>query len=244
VSDARALSFGAAAADYERGRPGYPDRVVEVSRLPRSADVLDLAAGTGKLTRLLVAHFDRVVAVEPDDALRALIRNAETRAGNAEQIPLPDGSVDGAFCAEAFHWFNAPLAIAEIARVLRPGGSLVICFNGPNGETEPSWPEEAREAIRRRRRPRQPLGGRYLVESGSWREPFAKAPFDDLHPETVDHENVLDTEGAIAYVLSLSGFASQPKPRREALREELRALLPQGMWRMPLRTEIWATRRL
>jgi SAM-dependent methyltransferase len=244
VSDPRGRSFGSVAADYERGRPGYPDRVVEVAELPQSARVLDLAAGTGKLTRLLAAHFDRVVAVEPDAALRALIRNAETLDGSAEQIPLPDGSVDGVFCGEAFHWFDAPAAAAEIARVLRPGGSLVVCFNGPNGEMEPPWPEEAREAIRRRRPPGVALGGRHLVESGAWREPFADAPFEKLRFETANHETILDTESTIAHVLSLSGLATQTAEGREALREELRAVLPETTWRTPLRTEIWFARRL
>jgi ubiquinone/menaquinone biosynthesis C-methylase UbiE len=168
MAETRGRSFGAVAADYERGRPGYPERVVEVAGLPRSSDVLDLAAGTGKLTRLLARHFDRVAAVEPDDALRALIREAKVLAGSAEQIPLPNGSVDGVFCAEAFHWFDATRAVSEIARVLRPGGSLVICFDEPSGETEPAWPEEAREVVRLRRPPGQSLGGRHLVEAGLW----------------------------------------------------------------------------
>lgn len=243
MSETRGRSFGAAAADYERGRPGYPERVVEVAGLRRSAEVLDLAAGTGKLTRLLARHFDRVVAVEPDDALRALIREAEALAGRAEEIPLLDGSVDGVFCAEAFHWFEAERAVSEIARVLRPGGALVVCFNERSGETEPAWPEEAREVVRLRRPPGQPLGGRHLVEAGLWREPFAAAPFEVLRFETAEHENVLDTESAIAHLLSLSGFASQPEPLREVLREELRAVLPETIWRTPLRTEIWLTRR-
>jgi len=244
LSKARGLSFGSVAADYQRGRPGYPVRVVEVAGLARSAEVLDLAAGTGKLTRLLTLHFDRVVAVEPDDALRALIEDAEALPGRAEEIPLSDGSVDGVFCAEAFHWFDAQRAISEIARVLRPVGSLVVCFNEPSGKTEPAWPEEAREIVRRRRPPDQPLGGRHLVEAGLWREPFAGSPFEEFRFETAQHENVLDTEAAIAHLLSLSGFAIQPEPRREELREELRTVLPQTTWRTPLQTEIWVTRRL
>jgi SAM-dependent methyltransferase len=244
MSEARGRSFGAAAADYELGRPSYPERVVEVAALPRSAEVLDLAAGTGKLTRLLAAHFDRVVAVEPDDALRALIRDVETLDGSAEKIPVPDDSLDGVFCAEAFHWFDGPRAVGEIARVVRPGGSLVVCFNGPNGEMEPPWPEEAREALRSRRRPGESLGGRHLVESGVWREAFSGAPFEELRFETADHEHVLDTEATIAHILSLSGLASQPESEREALRQELRAVLPETTWRTPLRTEIWFTRRL
>jgi SAM-dependent methyltransferase len=244
VTEARGRSFGGVAEDYERGRPGYPERVVEVAGLPRSADVLDLAAGTGKLTRLLALHFDRVVAVEPDDALRALIQGAEALAGTAEQIPLPDGSLDGVFCAEAFHWFNASRAIAEIARVLRPGGTLVVCFNAWSGEKEPAWPEEVDEILRRYGPPDQPVGVRHLIEAGLWREAFAEAPFEELRFETVQNESVLDTEGEISYLLTLSGIAIQPESQREALREELRGFLPRTTWRTPLRTEIWLTRRL
>jgi SAM-dependent methyltransferase len=243
ASDPRARSFGSVAADYERGRPEWPEGVADVAGLPPSAEVVDLAAGTGKLTRLLARRFARVVAVEPDDALRALIPAGEAVAGSAEQIPLADESVDGVFCAEAFHWFDAPLAVREIARVLRPGGSLVLCFNATSGETEPPWPEEARELVRRRRAPGRPLGGRHLVEEGAWRKPFATAPFEPFSFETVEHEHVQDTEGEIAHLLSISGLAVQPAAEREALREELRAVLPATTWRTPLRAEIWSTHR-
>jgi SAM-dependent methyltransferase len=244
VTDPRARSFGAAAADYARGRPEWPERVVDVAGLPAEASVLDLAAGTGKLTRLLVRRFARVVAVEPDEAMRALIPDAETVAGTAEEIPLPDASVDGVFCAEAFHWFDAPRAVAEVARVLRPGGALVVCFHEPPAREEQPWPEEARTVIRRHRRPGRPLGGRHLVEEGRWREAIAEGPFEPLRFERAEHEHVQDTEGEIAHLLSISGFALLPQAEREALRRELRDVLPEQTWRTPLRAEIWHTRRL
>ena len=243
MSDPRAASFGAVAEDYERGRPGWPERVAEVAGLPSDAEVLDLAAGTGKLTRLLVRHFARVVAVEPDDALRALIPGGEALAGAAEEIPLPDASVDGVFCAEAFHWFDAPAAVEEVARVLRPGGPVVVCFNEGNGETEPAWPGEAREVIRRHLPPGE-VGGRHLVEEGAWREPFASGPFEPLRFETVEHEHVQTTEQAISQLLSISGFALLPAAEREEMRVELRAVLPGETWRTPMLAEIWTTRRL
>jgi SAM-dependent methyltransferase len=242
LADARAASFGAVAEDYECGRPGWPERVADVAELRPEAEVLDLAAGTGKLTRLLVRRFARVIAVEPDDALRALIPAEETLAGTAEAIPLPDDSVDGVFCAEAFHWFDAPRAAAEIARVLRPGGSVVICFNEGNGDTEPAWPEEARAVLERHRPPGE-LGGRPLVEAGTWREPFAEAPFEPLRFEEAAHEHVQTTDEAISQLLSISGFALQPEEAREALRADLRAVLPETTWRTPMKAEIWWTRR-
>jgi len=244
VSDPRARSFGAAAEDYERGRPGWPDRVAEIAELPPDAVLLDLAAGTGKLTRLLVRRYARVIAVEPDDALRALIRDAETVTGTAEGIPLPDASVDGVFCAEAFHWFDAPRAVAEIARVLRPGGSVVVCFNTDGGKTEPPWPAEA-WAVVEHHRPSGEMGGRRLVEAGTWRDAFAAdTAFEPLRFETAPHEHVQTTEEAIAQLLSISGFALLPATQREEMRAELRNVLPDGTWRTPMLAEIWSTRRL
>lgn len=128
--------------DYERGRPGWPPEVVDIPGLPSAANVLDLGAGTGKLTRLLVASFGRVVAVEPAEAMRRLLVSlcpeAEVLAGSAEEIPLANGSVDAVFAAEAFHRFEGERALAEIARVLRPRGVLVLLWNLRAIETPPS----------------------------------------------------------------------------------------------------------
>jgi SAM-dependent methyltransferase len=243
MSDPRAASFGAVAEDYERGRPGWPERVADVAGLPHDAVVLDLAAGTGKLTRVLVRRFARVIAVEPDDALRALIRDAETLAGSAEKIPLPDASVDGIFCAEAFHWFDAPHAVVEIRRVVRPGGSVVVCFNTDAGETEPRWPDEARAVIEHHR-PSGEIGGRHLVEAGTWRDAFAAdSAFEPLRFETARHDHVQTSDEAISQLLSISGFALLPATQRDQMRTELRAALPQTTWRTPLLAEIWSTRR-
>src|SRR6266516_2317387 len=128
--------------DYERGRPGWPPEVVDIPGLPSAATVLELGAGTGKLTRLLVSRFGRVVAVEPAEAMRrrlvAFSPEAEVLAGSAEAIPLADASVDAVFAAEAFHRFDGERAVAEIARVLRPQRALVLMWNLPAGPTEPS----------------------------------------------------------------------------------------------------------
>jgi ubiquinone/menaquinone biosynthesis C-methylase UbiE len=128
--------------DYERGRPGWPPEVVDIPDLSSAATVLDLGAGTGKLTRLLVSAFGRVFAVEPAEAMRRLLvtlcPGAEALAGAGEEIPLPDASVDSVFAAEAFHWFDGERALAEIARVLRPEGALVLLWNLPAAPTKPS----------------------------------------------------------------------------------------------------------
>src|SRR5262245_54130558 len=104
---------------YERGRPGYPSGAVTAPGLPSSALVLDLGAGTGKLTRVLCVSFARVLAVEPDSHMRrrlvALCPEAEALAGSAEQIPVADGSVDAVFAAQSFHTFDQGRALSEIA---------------------------------------------------------------------------------------------------------------------------------
>src|SRR4051794_1977829 len=136
-----ARSFDRAADEYERTRPEYPDAVLELLPLGDDAEVLDLGAGTGKLTRVLARRYHRVVAVEPLDGMRAILARvvpeAEALAGRAEEIPLPDAEVDAVFAGQAFHWFANEDALAEIARVLRPGGLFCLVWNSGD-ESRPS----------------------------------------------------------------------------------------------------------
>jgi SAM-dependent methyltransferase len=133
----RARSFETVAAEYERHRPDYPEEALRWATdrlgLASGARVLDVGAGTGKLTRGLVALGFDVVAVEPGapmlEQLRAAVREAEALEGPAEAIPLPDASVDGAFAAQAFHWFDRERALPELHRVIRPGGGLALLWN-------------------------------------------------------------------------------------------------------------------
>lgn len=137
VHDAAARGFERGAGDYEAARPGYPPEVVDLLvaelGLGPGRRVLDLAAGTGKLTRLLVPSGAAVVAVEPVAAMRAelVVRSPEVEAldGTAEALPLPDHAVDAAVAAQAFHWFDAVAALTELRRVLRPGGGLALVWN-------------------------------------------------------------------------------------------------------------------
>jgi SAM-dependent methyltransferase len=129
----RARSFGAAADAYERARPNYPEAAVEWLVPEGARTVLDLGAGTGKLTRSLAARGLEVVAVEPIAEMRANLSAAlpEVRAldGTAEAIPLEDDSVDAITVAQAWHWVDPEVATAEVARVLRPGGTLGLIWN-------------------------------------------------------------------------------------------------------------------
>jgi len=137
IHPAAAGGFATAADAYERGRPGYPQEAMawmaERLGLREGRDVLDLAAGTGKLTRALVPFGARVIAIEPIDEMREQLFRAlpdvDAFDGTAESIPLPDGSVDAVTCGQAFHWFRADEALREIHRVLRPGGALALVWN-------------------------------------------------------------------------------------------------------------------
>jgi SAM-dependent methyltransferase len=129
----RARSFGAVADTYERARPSYPDAAVDWLLPAEARTVLDLGAGTGKLTRSLAARGLEVVAVEPVAEMRASLAGSlpEVRVleGTAEAIPLPDDSVDAITVAQAWHWVDPEKATLEAARVLRPGGTLGLIWN-------------------------------------------------------------------------------------------------------------------
>jgi SAM-dependent methyltransferase len=133
----RARSFETVAAEYERYRPDYPEEALRWAAdrlgLPAGARVLDVGAGTGKLTRGLVALGFDVVAVEPGapmlEELRKAVPEAEALEAPAEAIPLPDASVDAAFAGQAYHWFDRERAVPELHRVIRPEGGVVLVWN-------------------------------------------------------------------------------------------------------------------
>jgi SAM-dependent methyltransferase len=129
----RSRAFGPVADAYERGRPGYPDEAARWAVGRDTGSVLDLGAGTGKLTRTLAALGYETYAVEPDDAMREVLQatSPTTRAllGSAETIPLPADSVDAVVVAQAWHWFDHARAAAEIRRIVRPGGHVALLYN-------------------------------------------------------------------------------------------------------------------
>ncbi len=145
----RGASFGAVAHAYAEHRPDYPEAAVRWClapvRTPSAADltgtrVLDLGAGTGKLTVLLALLGADVIAVEPDPEMlaefRRLLPRVRALPGSAETIPLPGGSVDAVLCGQSMHWFNMDLALPEIARVLVPGGVLAGLWNSDDDRVE------------------------------------------------------------------------------------------------------------
>lgn len=237
-----ARSFDRTAEAYERGRPGYAEAALDALDLPSDAVVLDLAAGTGKLTRQLVRRFARVIAVEPLDGMRAVLERvvpeAEAVPGSADAIPLPDDSVDAVFVGEAFHWFANDAAVHEIARVLRPRGVLAILFNQVDGDFEPTLPEAFWD-VYHAGAIEKPAEQR--VSTGLWRAPFP-GPFEPLTEASYPNPVELDRDGIVAQVASWSMVAALPEPDRTRLLAELTELVPEEHYRHPLRTELYWTR--
>ncbi|HEX5469259.1 MAG TPA: class I SAM-dependent methyltransferase [Gaiellaceae bacterium] len=238
--------FGRVAAEYELGRPSWPPAALDLAErelgLGAEAAVLEIGAGTGKLTRALVERFASVAAVEPDAEMRALISSeADVLAGTAEQIPLPDESVAAVFCGESFHWFDWPRAIPEIARVLRPGGGLVLMWNRPSGGlSSAEWPPAVGEALDRLVDP-VPPEHRYLAFA--WRDAFAGSPFEELRFAIVPNGGVVDRERLLARIASWSHVAALPEDERRGLLEEIAAHLTEPSYSATLETHLYWTRR-
>ncbi len=240
-----AVGYERAPAAYELGRPGYPEEAVELLAerlgLGPGTVVLDLAAGTGKLTRALAATGTDVVAVEPVAEMRAALAkslpSARVRSGTAEAIPLEDGSVDAVAVGQAFHWFRGNEALAEIHRVLRPGGRLGLVWN-LRDETVP-WVAELTRIMEPHR------GDAPRAASGAWREAFEpKALFEPLETATFRHVHRLTAEGVVARAASVSFIAALPESRRAQVLAEVRELVDAPTVELPYRTEVyWTTRR-
>lgn len=236
--------------DYEAGRPGWPIEAVGVPRLPRAATVLDIGAGTGKLTRLLVSSFEQVVAVEPAEAMRRVLAatcpQARPVAGTAQDIPLSDASVDAVFAGQAFHWFDDERGVAEIARVLRPGGTLVLLWNLPGGPWEPSA-----AAAEERLLLRQPEDVGYIPldlggpRAGSgWRPAVDDTPFGPFDSAVVENPQTLDRDGLVSFYATMGWLADLPDEQRLPLLAEVRELLDAAEYRRLWETHVhWARLR-
>jgi SAM-dependent methyltransferase len=243
VSDPQGLAFDALAEDYDLGRTGWPMAMLDGLD---GESVLDLAAGTGKLTSLLVRRYPDVVAVEPLAGMRAILeRNAHEAtvlAGHAEHIPIDDCSVDAVFVAEAFHWFDSKLAVREIARVLRPGGTLLVCFMEWLGDFDPPLPTVVRETLATVWAG-LPAPGGPKVQSGAWKAGFATAPFGPLAERTHPYTWTTGRDGIAAYFVSTSSMGALPADERTALRERLVELVPDVEYTLATQARVFRTVR-
>jgi len=220
---------------YERGRPGWPPELLDLLPVADDAKVLDLAAGTGKLTRVLTTRYARVIAVEPLAELRAILAErvpeAEVLPGVAEAIPLDEASVDAVFTGQAFHWFANEVAVAEIARVLRPGGVFARLWN-EDGEPDP-LPSAYRKRLGELHDAMRPPDVDENVFDGT--------PFGEVHEGVVEHELVSRRDEVLAFAASVSWIANRED--RDEVLAELASLLPEGEYAFRMHANYeWAHR--
>ena len=236
----QAASFAGVADVYERSRPGYPDAAVAWLAGSTPGDVVDLGAGTGKLTRSLVALGHRVTAIEPLEEmlaqLRASLPAARALTGGAEAMPLPDASIDVVTCAQAFHWFDHDRALAEIARVLRPGGRIALVWNMRHASE--IWVEELGDAI----------VGRTGLDRGAV-EPIERSGFyGPVEHAVFEHTQEVDRTTMRELVRSRSYCAILSEEERAPILDRVDAIFDRhardGVLHVPYRTECFrAVRR-
>jgi SAM-dependent methyltransferase len=242
VHPVAAAGFSAAADVYERARPSYPPEAVEwlAQRVDLRAGrtVVDVGAGTGKLTRLLVPTGAHVVAVEPLPAMLAKLiestPDAEAILGTAEQLPLPDASADVVTVAQALHWFDQTLALPEFRRVLRPAGAVALVWNSRDLE------DPLQLALGR---VLEPARNRVPAQRDNvWRAPFERSPlFGPLEVRRFPFEQQFTTDDLCDRVSSTSFVAAMTPGEREELLVSVRALVADVPEPFPFRyiTEIF-----
>jgi SAM-dependent methyltransferase len=218
----QAGSFGAVAADYDAARPSYPADAVAWLTGPPPRDVLDLGAGTGKLTELLVAAGHRVSAVDPStgmlEQLRRRLPGVLTAVGGAEDVPLPDGSADVVTVAQAWHWFDQARAPLECGRLLRPGGRLALVWNERDESVD--WVGAVWEPLNR-----SGGTGMSLLADG-WQDAIAQhAPFGPVRQAVFRHAQTLTRDGLLRLISSRSAVAVLEPAARDALMAEVTAVL-------------------
>ncbi|WP_210651233.1 class I SAM-dependent methyltransferase [Nocardioides sp. SYSU D00065] len=201
-----ARSFGSVAEAYERGRPSYPAEAVAWLASGEAKVVLELAAGTGKLTRELVDQGHAVFATEPDEAMLEVLRErvpeVSAKVATAEDIPANDRSVDVVVVAQAFHWFDHDAALAEIARVLKPGGHLALVWNSRD-ERVP-WVRRLGDIL-----------GRQESNTSSAQHLAASELFGAMEETTFKHWQEVNRESVLDLARSRSSFATMDDVERE-----------------------------
>ena len=236
--------FETAGERYERGRPDYPAAAVDwlVARLGLApgACVLDVGAGTGKLTRPLLARGLRVVAVEPVAGMRATLERtapaADVRAGQAESLPLGAAEVDGVVAGQAFHWFANATALGALARVLRPDGRLGLVWNRRDHD------QPLQAAIERVIAPYRATAPEHA--SNAWRSAFTPdAPFEPAEEHRMAHLQEFDVDGLVDRVLSISFVAALGTDRQGAIEARVRELATDQPLELRYVTELGVYRR-
>jgi SAM-dependent methyltransferase len=225
INRAAAVGFERGATDYEQARPSYPaaavDLVVEVLALAPGRRVLDLAAGTGKFTRLIAPSGAELIAVEPVAAMReelvARVPGVTALDGRAEAIPLDDAQVDAVVAAQAFHWFDADRALAEVHRVLRDDGRLALVWNVRDERVE--WVREFGAILV------AAAGKKPYDDRTDWPAVVAATGgFGPLQRERFSYDQVVDAELLVQRAASTSFVSALPDDRRERCLDAVREL--------------------
>ncbi|WP_395336176.1 class I SAM-dependent methyltransferase [Novosphingobium sp. BL-8H] len=214
------------ASDYVVGRPGYPPEAVDWLRdvigVRPGARILEVGAGTGKFVPTLQAAGGDIIAVEPIAEMREQLQSAfpdvMALAGSADAIPLADASVDAVVCAQAFHWFATPEAVAEMRRVLKPAGVLGLIWNGRD-ENVP-WVATLSEITDRRE------GDTPRYRTGAWRNAFPAPGFELVDERHVRNAHVGTAEQVVLKrTMSVSFIAGLPSEERADVEREVRDLI-------------------
>jgi SAM-dependent methyltransferase len=250
VHDSAAVGFQAAADTYERGRPGFPEEAI--AALARECEigpwhrVVDLAAGTGKLTRQLVPFGAELIAVEPVEGMRRVfaerLPDVPVLDGTAESLPFEDGSVDAVVASQAFHWFDPEKAPSEIHRVLVPFGSLGLVWN--DRDDSAPWVARLTELMQPYR------GDTPSFRNGNWRRGLdATDLFTPLRRLEFRYEQEMTVDGLVDRVLSVSFMAALPEGERRAAEDSVRELAAtdptlagRETFPLPYRTDVFICR--
>lgn len=251
IHQAAAKGFQSAADSYERGRPDYPEEAL--SFLMRTLNItpgrrfLDLGAGTGKFTKYLLQTSAEVIAVEPVEGMRQklseLYPGVSVLSGTAEEIPLPDNSIDGVIVAQAFHWFNGEKALPEIHRILKSGGKLGLIWNARDESVD--WVSKLTDIID----PHEKGAPRY--KSGAWKKAFEKTPlFSPLRLQSFRHLQKGPPEMLEDRITSISFISALDSSSKKKVVEQVRHLLSthpalrgQSTMELPYRTDVFLCER-
>ncbi|WP_435125227.1 class I SAM-dependent methyltransferase [Actinacidiphila sp. bgisy144] len=245
-----AVSFGAAAQDYDRYRMGPPAQALDWLLPAGRPDVLDLGAGTGLLTRQLADRAGRVVAVEPDARMREVLAGncpgADVLDGTGEHIPLPAAHVDAVTVSAAWHWMDPAAALPEIARVLRPGGTFGILYT--RRDRRVPWLDALDGYVHDEMGTDDRIGDLITrMNSGPWLP--AGAPFTEPRTRTVTWTAEATTEEVAAMFATYSRFIALPADRRRELTARIEAKVRataefgDGRVRLPMACYLWRARR-
>ncbi|MFJ6213630.1 class I SAM-dependent methyltransferase [Streptomyces sp. NPDC092296] len=227
VHQAAGVGYQRAADTYERSRPSYPMPVIrelaDAVRLERGRTVVDLGAGTGKFTRLLALTGARVIALEPVAAMRGrlaeLLPGVEVGDGTAEATGLPDGSADVVVAAQSWHWFRPDEALAEVERVLRPGGALALVWN--TFDTSVPWVRDFQQIYFGR----APEGLPSHLD-GAWRRLLERRPcWSAIQERHLPNPHPVTREGVLERMASSSIIAALDPAGQQRVRAEVDAVL-------------------